>query len=624
MNKIRSSILLCSLFVHTAWTQIPDGYYDSTEGLSSFYLKHQLHRIISRNNISWHYADLPGWYALTDRDSFYEADGTLMDLYSENPDGPDPYNYTYEEFSLISGAGEEGLGWNREHIVAQSFFNGQYPMYSDMHFVVPADARVNQRRSNYPFAEVGSSPAFTSLNGSKVGLSGTPGYTLTVFEPIDEFKGDIARMLMYVAVRYEPMIPYFDTTNSRNPFETRQEVALKQWQTDLLMSWHLADPVSEREVIRNDKVYALQGNRNPFVDHPEWAEAIWGSATDDVAPQKPIYLATVSQGKTFIEIEWAETSESDLMGFEMYLNDSLAGITRNHFFAYTQLDPGTEYELRVRAYDAGYNKSPFSAPLVVTTTAEDTFSSDLYFSRIIEGSGYNKAIELTNNTGHTVDLRNYSISKREINESTGSLYWSGNGYQMSGYLAHGRKAVLVHPYWALDCLELTEATFITAGTPLRFDGKTALRLYRGDTGIDLFGAASDTTAFAVDASVYRKPEFRQPSTSFDESEWEWHELDYCVDLGNAEDSSVSVLPVDPGTKFKLYPNPVKAGERLYISNSGALKVNDIRITDMTGKLVFHHPYDLNGLPYIQLPQLRPGWYILSLDQHHFRIVVSEE
>lgn len=157
-------------------------------------------------------------YETSDRDFYFENHGTILDMYSENPTGLDSYEYTYEIESpnddRDSGLGgtSEGKFYNREHIIPQSVFNSDTPMRSDAHFVVPSDKYVNAQRGSLPFGIVDTAN-YTSSNGSKRGNnlnSGySAGYTNTVFEPIDECKGDIARMFFYFATRYEDNISSF-------------------------------------------------------------------------------------------------------------------------------------------------------------------------------------------------------------------------------------------------------------------------------------------------------------------------------------------------------------------------------------------------------------------------------
>lgn len=200
---IKSSVLL-SCFVSLA--QAPPGYYASATG-TGYTLKTQLFNII-KNHSDQGYSGLYVTFETSDRDYFYENDGSVLDMYSENPSGSDPYTYTPGN-NQCGNYSQEGDCYNREHIIPQSFFNEAIPMRNDAHFVTPTDGKVNGDRGNLPFGKVGAT-TLTSLNGSKVGGASNTGYASgysgTVFEPIDEFKGDIARMYFYFATRYENVL----------------------------------------------------------------------------------------------------------------------------------------------------------------------------------------------------------------------------------------------------------------------------------------------------------------------------------------------------------------------------------------------------------------------------------
>ena len=130
--------------------QIPSGYYNGTEGLTGYALKSKVHEIISQKIFSYSYSQIGPLYAYTDLDKYYENDNTVLDIYSEKPTEADSYNYNLSQ--NIGSATAEGEGWNKEHGMPQSTYYGIYPMYSDMHYLIPADAYINQRRSNYPYA----------------------------------------------------------------------------------------------------------------------------------------------------------------------------------------------------------------------------------------------------------------------------------------------------------------------------------------------------------------------------------------------------------------------------------------------------------------------------------------
>jgi hypothetical protein len=144
-------------------------------------------------------------------------------------------------------------------------------MYSDLWILYPTDSKVNGYRANLAYGAVGT-PTTTSWNGSKVGPSATPGYTGTVFEPIDAFKGDLARGQFYVATRY------FGQDGSWPGGPSADGAEILPWAVTQYLAWSLADPVSWKERMRNGAVYAIQGNRNPFVDHPEFLTAIYDSS----------------------------------------------------------------------------------------------------------------------------------------------------------------------------------------------------------------------------------------------------------------------------------------------------------------------------------------------------------
>ena len=274
---MKNIYILFLLATPICFSQIPAGYYNSATGVG-YTLKSQLKTIITTGHVDQGYGSLYTGYQSSDNDSFYDNDNTVLDMYSEDPSGMDPYNYNHNNRNCGNYDSENDC-YNREHIFPQGLFDQNYPMRSDIHHVVPSDGYVNGRRSNYPFGEV-SSPTWTSMNGSKVGNNVFPGYTGIVFEPINEFKGDIARMLLYFAVRYEDN--WNDSgwdahTTENNPLNGTSAQFYESWYIQLLYQWHTNDPVNLRETTRNTAAYNYQGNANPFINHPEYVLEIWGS-----------------------------------------------------------------------------------------------------------------------------------------------------------------------------------------------------------------------------------------------------------------------------------------------------------------------------------------------------------
>jgi endonuclease I len=288
---------LAVLFCLNSFAQIPQGYYNTATG-TGLTLKTQLKKIIDNVNDglpSEHLHTDQGYGALWTlftraafRDNYYENDGSLLDIYSENPSGIDPYSYssTSQQCGQYSS---EGDCYNREHLIPQSYFDSYAidPMKNDPFFVFPSDGKVNGDRSNFPFGKVGTA-TYTSQNGSKKGNgvnSGyAQGYTGTVFEPINEFKGDVARAFLYFATRYEDSMNNFYTTanastcQAKNMFDGSTGRVFTNPFIDIIVKWHTDDPVSAKEIAANNDIYYNhQNNRNPYIDHPEYVGVIWNS-----------------------------------------------------------------------------------------------------------------------------------------------------------------------------------------------------------------------------------------------------------------------------------------------------------------------------------------------------------
>ena len=240
----------------------PQGYYNGTEGLTGNALKTKLHTII-KNDDHVSYSGLWSAYQQTDK----KPNGKVWDIYSDVPNGTPPYQFTFGSDQCGNYSGE-GDCYNREHLWAQSWTNDDSKHKTDLHHVYPTDGYVNNRRSNYAFGEVNNA-SWTSRNGGKLGNNSVSGYSGTVFEPIDEYKGDIARALMYVSVRY------YQEDNSWSTSDMTNKSVIKDWAMRMLLRWHEEDPVDDKEINRNNAVYNIQRNRNPFVDYPELANMIW-------------------------------------------------------------------------------------------------------------------------------------------------------------------------------------------------------------------------------------------------------------------------------------------------------------------------------------------------------------
>lgn len=273
VTALVSFIILSTVVI----AQVPPGYYDTAGGLTGDPLKQALHDIIDGHNAQT-YSSL--WIHFQTSDD--HPSGRVWDMYSDNPAGSPPYTYQFgnDQCGQYSG---EGDCYNREHSFPKFWFNDANPMYTDLHQLYPTDGYVNNKRGNHPYGQVGAID-WISDNGSKVGSCSFPGYSGTVFEPIDAFKGDLARTYFYMLTRYKDQAPsWASNTDMLNP----NGFAL--WAENMLLQWHLNDPVSTKEQDRNNAVYAVQGNRNPYIDNPQWVQSIWGPTASLQELAKPAF-----------------------------------------------------------------------------------------------------------------------------------------------------------------------------------------------------------------------------------------------------------------------------------------------------------------------------------------------
>lgn len=253
------SLVLAAL-APAAHAVAPDGYYESLEGKSSGELKTAIHDLIADFKLISSYNALPQYFAVTD-------------VYPELQNGRKRWWDMYSDIPLYAPSFS---GLNREHSFPKSWWGGSTSVsaYVDLNHLYPSEMDANMAKSNYPLGEVDRSEHITFQNGvTTVGypVLGQGGGASRVFEPDDEYKGDFARTYFYMVTCYQNLTWKWTYMVNQNVFPT-----LNNWSAQLLMRWHRQDPVSDKETMRNDKVYGYQGNRNPFIDHPELAEYLWG------------------------------------------------------------------------------------------------------------------------------------------------------------------------------------------------------------------------------------------------------------------------------------------------------------------------------------------------------------
>ena len=257
---------------------MPRDYYpNSLEGKNGAELKTELHNLLKNHTRlpygSRDYNQIACTWTVFKK-SDVRPNGKVWDMYSNNS-----YNFS-------NGAGAT-KGMNIEHRVPKSWWGDAYDETAtpltrfkydgsyDLHHLTPSDAAANTAKSNYPLGEV-DSPLFD--NGvTKVGTGQANGRATNLFEPADEYKGDFARMYLYFVTCYQD---YSWKSSALSMFAQNSYPTLNAYGQSLLLKWHRQDPVSQKEIDRNNAVYSFQGNRNPFIDYPNMVEYIWGDSTN--------------------------------------------------------------------------------------------------------------------------------------------------------------------------------------------------------------------------------------------------------------------------------------------------------------------------------------------------------
>ncbi len=663
--------LLWILVVSFALLQAdPPGYYDSVSGLTGDALKNGLHSIISTNN-----------------NSSYTGAKEEMFGYIDNNSGLVRCVYTGQDYNVSPGGMPNQTYLNCEHTFAQSWFGSSESSIkrADIHHLFPTNSNVNSSRGNLPFDNVTSvGNTYTYANGyvSKRGanMNGT-----TCFEPADQHKGNVARALLYFHVRYNESL----TRGGINMVNT-------------LLEWHVSDPVDVAEQQRNEGIYSYQNNRNPFVDHPEFIDYIWGTTspntviqysmssitlpesydsinvnltivnpgdeqttveaylvsgdandvdgfntqiitfpadsedaqvinigitdddlvegtetivfglrnfdgpntpgpgpistfsltiTDDDMPT-PTLLSPSNVESNSFTAQWDITSSVDAYSFELandeaftsYVTGYSGFVTNDQFLNVSGLYPDHTYFYRVRALHNN-TYSDFSNTMSVTTEAGSMyFTTDLFISEYIEGSSYNKAIEIYNGTGMAVDLSQYSLEK-DVNG--GNEF--GNTYDFTGMLGHNEVYVIANSQSSQDIIDEAD---VTSNGVINFNGNDQIRLLKNGVEIDRIGIAGDAN-FAQNVTLVRKLHINAPQSGQadpqNNGEWDIYDSDDFSHLGFHLFAGVSneeiTQPVVSNITMNTYPNPFSGNSILSLNTKSSLENAKICVYNVKGQLV---------------------------------------
>ncbi|MBO4870482.1 MAG: endonuclease [Muribaculaceae bacterium] len=267
-NKLFATVLLViSVMTLPAFADVPTGYYNTLNGKSGQALKNAIHELTKVRTVH-DYSSL--WFYFRETDCMKNDHSRVWDMYS---------NKTYYFTSNGTGATS---GMNKEHSLPKSWWGGYnesqgYYAYTDLNHLYPSDGDANMAKNNYPLGEVSTVKFDNGVSKTGNPVAGQGGGSSIVFEPANEYKGDFARTYFYMAACYQDY-----TWKYKYMYTEDNWLTLTPWSIDLLLRWAREDPVSDKEITRNEAVYKCQNNRNPFIDNPELMEYIWGDRYGDV------------------------------------------------------------------------------------------------------------------------------------------------------------------------------------------------------------------------------------------------------------------------------------------------------------------------------------------------------
>ncbi len=536
---------------------IPDGYYSDASDKTGYELKTALYSIISSHTTK-SYSSIWTFIISNDLDTYYENDGTILDIYSENPDGDDPYNFTKSTDQCGSQNGDEGYCYNREHSFPKSWFGASSPMVTDVHHIYPTDYKVNSVRGNYPFGVVGTA-TYTSDNGSKLGTADeSTGYSGTVFEPIDEFKGDLARSYFYMATCYENVVSNWEsnTTESDAVLDGSSDKVFEDWILNILLDWNEADPVSQKEIDRNDAIYSFQGNRNPYVDHPEYIDSIWGSSSSDT------------------------TSTSDTTK--------------------TNTDTDNEEPCREISFPTSDNKPMWSEQITYSDGSTETVIYGMIGTSEIDGDEYSDLYQLESGV-LTLSGSEYVASLRL--DSCGKVYYDDGTYNIVLYDFSQEIG---------DTLDMSIVGYIN----LYYDSITTITI-GGASYLKFVFPEDRNVAFWIEgvgsSAGILAPILVRPSDTTETHKllcyYEGGELIYSNCDGNCFPVSTTSSVVQAAdNNLSVFPNP--ASEDITLDLKEVSQYN-ISVFDINGRLLLKHEF-YGSVANMSLKSLKDGFYLLKV------------
>ena len=580
--KLKLSFLV-SIFSFLLYAQSAPSYYSGVNfNKTGNALKSELASLITTTHTKTiSYSELQTLMKTSDVDP--DKPGNLLLIYGSQASG------THQRSRPVGGT------WNREHVYAKSKGTpnlGTSGPGADGHHLRPADNTLNSTRGSLLFDDGAGATAYKTSRGG--------------WYPGDEWKGDVARILMYMYVRYNTRCLPLNITMNPNTYS--------QDFPDILLKWNIEDPVSGFEIQRNNVVAQTQKNRNPFIDNPYLATVIWGgpaaqnnwpdtfsggTAGDTEAPSVPMNLAVTGTTSSSISLSWnASTDNVSVSSYDVYVNGAFKANVFGTTATVSGLNPSTTYSFHIVAKDNSGNVSADSAAVEGTTQAAST------------GEGTSCGNE---------DFENIPA----VSSSYADRTWSNKGIVWTATYARTDAQVYIDGASRAICLRKgsLKSSVISGGigsftvtTYLPFsdsNGNYILKINGEVKGQIPYSKTKTTTSIqginvAGNVVIELIDEITSNRVSFDNLSWT------CYSAMATDDTSVR------NQKLTVYPNPVK-NQEFFVT--GITKKETVKIYSVTGQLLQTLP-NVGNNESLQLKSLPKGLYFITTSTQSAKMIVE--
>ena len=587
--KLKLSFIL-ALSSMLSWAQYAPSYYDEIDfSQNGDQLKSQLASLISTTHKkSINYSELKDLLPSSDVDPTNSNNIILF--------------YGSESSGTHQRSRSKGGTWNREHVYPKSKGTpnlGQSGPGADAHHLRPTDNSLNSQRSSTPFADGFGSKA-GNMNGG--------------WYPGDEWKGDVARIILYMYTRY---------ADRAKPNAVGVGVGTNKYHPeipDIFLKWNAEDPISDIEIYRNKVVSEVQGNSNPFIDNPYLATVIWGgpeaentwpsefdTTPDTDKPSIPTNLIISDITSSTASLSWTKSTDNrGISGYDVYINGNLKGSSSSTTYTISALKPLTAYEVYVVAKDRAGNISENSLTTNFTTTEVDDTNPN------------------PGTPGGSCGTEDFE--KIPANASGYALrQWTNNGISWSAEKARtdqtiNNRAITLNEGKALKSSTIDSGIgnlTITFKNPFSTDSNLNIKVVYTEDGqakekLYTYKVTSTTKTETMSFNIHQPFTFEistvetseKNRVSIDDLTWD------CYTLSTNE--------VAKNTSLKVYPNPIKNQEFVI---DGLKNSETVNVYSMTGQLVqtFNNVQNKQQLSLKKLPK---GIYIVKTTTSSTKVIVE--